>query len=201
MNGVVFIRMVVSWTVVVFFVYGGFDAQAIVVNPTNQQIQQAVDRGMEAAQHRTPPNQLYWQFGGTHSFDSHGFLVTKLGGVTVMSAHFGLRHERPSDQEVERFLNGSDLQITVTIFGSMPQFAVESYMVLKQGNRFIKPARVRFDARGIRTAVWPEWPPYRANVIGFFPYGTFDPFARTLISVFPGDGGETSFELDFSAIP
>ena len=118
-----------------------------------------------------------------------------------MSAHFGLRHERPSAQEVARFLEGSDLQVTVTIFGPTLQFAVESYMVLKQGDRFIKPARVRFDARGTRTAVWPEFPPYQAKVIGFFPYGTFDPSARTAISVFPGDGGETSFGLDFGSIP
>ena len=66
--------------------------------------------------------------------------------------------------------------------------------------RTIKPITVRSDGQANRTAVWPEAPAYRAKVVASFSYGDCDPRARSRISVFPGTGGEVSFDLDFKEI-
>ncbi len=176
-------------------------SDAIVVAPSELQIQQALEKGEAAAKAKTPPNILYWQFGAVDELKPHGFLLTKMNGLTVMSTHFALRSEKPSKQDVQQILNGSELQVVVTVFGSTPQFAVDSYVVLKQSNRLIKPQRVRLDARASRSSAWPESPAYKARIVAAFPYGTFDPKSLTTVVIFPGEGGEIDFEMDFSAIP
>ena len=177
------------------------DLLAIEVNPNELAIQAAIQKGKEAANAKIPPTHLYWHFGPTESLEPHGFLMTKLGGLAVMSSHFGLRSEMPTEQDIKQILNGSELQVSVTVFGSTSRFAVDSYVVLKQSDHLIKPRRVRSDARASRSTAWPDIPPYKARIIASFAYGTFDPTAPTAIVVFPGEGGEIEFELDFSKIP
>lgn len=174
---------------------------AIVVNPNDSQIREALDRGQEAAKAKIPPNKLYWHFGQSGKQKPQGFVMSKLNGLTVLSTHFALRSEHPTEQDIKRILGTSELQVSVTLFGSSPQFALDSYLVLKQGNRLIKPTRVRADARAARSSTWPASPAYRAKIVASFPYDTFDPVSSTTIVVFPGEGGEIVFELDFSTIP
>jgi hypothetical protein len=118
-----------------------------------------------------------------------------------MSTHFALRSEKPSKQDIEQLLNASELQVVVTVFGSSPQFAVDSYVALKQSDQLIKPQRVRSDARASRSSAWPESPAYKAKIVAAFRYDSFDPKGLTTIVIFPGEGGEINFEMDFSAIP
>lgn len=126
--------------------------------------------------------------------------MTKVNGLAVLSAHFALRSESPSDQDIQRILDERDVLISVTIWGDSPRFAMDSYMVLKQGDQLVKPIRVRFDGVATRSANWPNVPRYRAKVVGAFRYEDIDPFAMSTLSVFPRDGGEISFDLDFSTI-
>ena len=88
--------------------------------------------------------------------------------------------------------------ISTVIFGNMSNFAVDSYMVLEQGGRTIKPVTVRFDGQANRSAAWPDNPRFKAKVVASFNYSDFDPKAKTTITVFPANGGEASFMLDFS---
>ncbi|MDP9131984.1 MAG: hypothetical protein M3M98_02475, partial [Nitrospirota bacterium] len=74
------------------------------------------------------------------------------------------------------------------------------YVVMEQAGRTVKPATVRFDARGDRTTVWPQQPAYRAKVIAQFPYAELDLRANTTLTVFPPGGGQVSFDLDFAHI-
>jgi len=173
----------------------------IVVNPTHEQVQTAIALGKAAAQSKTPPSQLYWRFGLAETLQAHGFIMTKLGGIAVLSAHYAFRSESPTEQDLVRITKDSALQVSVTVFGSFPEFGKDSYMVLKQGERLIKPTQVRFDAQAHRSQVWPNNPPYQAKVVASFPYETFDPLLPTTITVFPGEGGEVHFDLEFSAIP
>lgn len=174
---------------------------AIVVDPSKQQVEEALKKGKDAAEARKPPNQVYWQFGAQGRLEPHGFLMTKIGGIAVMATHFALRAEAPSHDDIQQMVEQSSLQVSVTIFGSSPAFARDSYVLLKQDGRLIKPKRVRSDAQAARSSVWPASPAYRAKVVASFPYGTFDPMIATVVSVFPGEGGEISFDLDFSSIP
>lgn len=176
------------------------EARAIEVHPTPAQVQAALDQGRAAAASRLPPDRLYDWFGPTAELAAHGFLLTKLGGIRVMSAHFALRAETPGPEDIQSILDGETLLVTVVVFGDRSDFALDSYMLLVQGERTITPMQVRFDGRASRSAAWPGRPAYRAKVVASVPYADLDPSAVTRIAVFPGSGGEVSFSLDLSTV-
>jgi hypothetical protein len=173
---------------------------AIEVQPAPDRIQAALERGRAAAAARTPPNELYAWFGGPGEETARGFLMTRLAGLAVMAAHFALRSEQPAETDIRQILDEKTMLVSVTIFGSSPAFARNSYIVLTQGPNTIKPVQVRYDGQAGLAPTWPRTPPYRAKVVASFSYDEFDPLAATRISVFPGSGGEVSFDVDFSKI-
>jgi hypothetical protein len=175
-------------------------AYAIDVHPTAAQIRAALDRGKEAAQKQSPPDTFYVRFGATDELHSSGFLITKLGGLSVMATHMALRGLQPSETDVTQVLEGQTMLVSTVIFGNVPDFAVDSYMVFDQGGKTIKPVTVRFDGVASRSAAWPESPRFKAKVVASFNYADFDPNVNTTITVFPANGGETSFTVDFSGI-
>ena len=189
-----------------FYVVGALgvpamESRAIDVSPTDVQVEQAVEQGLRAAKDRVLPNRLYTWFGSDQELHPKGFMMTKMNGLTVMASHFGLRGETPSETEIRRILAGETMLVSVTIFGETPAFADNSYIVLKQGEKLVKPLKVRFDAVAQRTKVWPNEPRYKAKVIGSFQYDAFDPNVKTTIMVFPRKGSEVSFDVEFSNVP
>jgi len=177
------------------------NAHAILPYPDKKQIDHAVKRGIDFAQQHRPPNELYWHFGSNKKFEPRGFLVTKVSGLAVMSGHYALRGEQPTDQDIQRVLGEDGLQVVVTVFGNTPDFARDSYLLLKQDDQMIKPDRVRFDARTRSVGHDQGDSVFRAKIVGLFPYGTFEPESHATLLVFPGAGGEISFDLDLSTIP
>ena len=177
------------------------ESRAIEVSPTNVQVEQAVEQGLRAAKDRVLPNRLYTWFGSDQELRPKGFLMTKMNGLAVMASHFGLRGETPSETEIHRILVEETMLVSVTIFGEIPTFADNSYIVLKQGEKLVKPLKVRFDGVAQRTKAWPKAPRYKAKVIGSFRYDAFNPNAKTTIMVFPSKGKEVSFDVEFSNIP
>ena len=173
---------------------------AIEVHPTAEQIQAALDRGKEAARSQSPPDTFYIRFGATDELHSSGFMITKLGGLSVMAAHMALRGILPGKTDVAQILEGKSLLVSTVIFGNVPNFALDSYMVFDQGGKTVKPVTVRFDGVANRSAAWPESPRFKAKVVASFNYADFDPNAKTTITVFPANGGESSFSVDFSQI-
>ncbi len=176
-------------------------AIAILQNPDRKQVEQALSRGKESARQHRPPNELYWHFGPMERFEPHGFLVTKISGFAVMSGHYALRGEQPTEQDVQRIMEEDALQVVVKVFGYSPGFARDSYLLIKQGNQVVKPDRIRFDARAQAVGQRQGRPVFRAKIIGSFTYGSVDLESRTTLLVFPGTGGEIKFDLEFSAIP
>ena len=175
-------------------------AYAIDVHPNAVQIQTALEQGNEAAQKRSPPDTFYVRFGATDELHPSGFLITKLGGLSVMATHMALRGIQPSETDVTQVLEGQTMLVSTVIFGNLPNFAVDSYMVFDQGGKTIKPLTVRFDGFATRSTAWPESPRFKAKVVASFNYADFDPNAKTTITVFPANGGESSFSVDFSTI-
>ncbi|MEY4705002.1 MAG: hypothetical protein RL042_1204 [Nitrospirota bacterium] len=175
-------------------------AHAIEVHPISEQVQGALTQGKEAAQKRSPPDTFYVRFGATDELHPSGFLITKLGGLSVMATHMALRGLQPSEADVTQVLEGQTMLVSTVIFGDVPNFAVDSYMVFDQGGKAIKPVTVRFDGFANRSAAWPEPPRFKAKVVASFNYADFDPNAKTTITVFPANGGESSFIVDFSMI-
>jgi hypothetical protein len=173
---------------------------AIEIDPSRVHIDTALEQGKTAALQRIAPDRLYAWFGPLDDLEPRGFLMTKVVGLRVMAAHFALRGEHPSESEIQSILNEPSLLVSVTLFGDNPMFAIDSYMLLRQPDRMIKPSKVRFDGRAARTRMWPTAPRYRAKIVASFPYAEIDPRAKTRISVFPSAGGEVTFEVDFSTI-
>ena len=179
------------------------ESLAMEASPTNVQVEQAVEQGLRAAEDRVLPNRFVcmdydWS---DRELRPKGFLMTEMNGLTVMASHFGLRGATPSEAEIQRILAGETMLVSVTIFGETMTFAANSYIVLKQGEKLVKPLNVRFDGVAQRTKIWPKAPRYKAKVIGSFRYDAFDPNAKTTIMVFPSEGSEVSFDVEFASIP
>src|SRR5437660_9249645 len=179
--------------------------EAIEPQPKARQSGSVLERGKAAATTRAPLVELYSWFGPpsdpANEFRPRGFLMTKLSGLAVLSAHFALRAQQPNEQEIRRILDGQYLQVSITLYGDRRDFAQNTFVMLVQGGRKIMPVRIRADDTADRTSAWPKSPAYRAKVVASFTYGDFDPLAKTQLSVFPRTGGELSFDLDFAAIP
>lgn len=175
-------------------------AYAIDLHPTTEQIQTALDWGKEAAQKRDSPDTFYVRFGATDDLHPGGFLITRLGGLSVMATHMSLRGIQPSGVDIAQVLEGQTMLVSAVILGNVPDFAVDTYMVMDQGGTIIKPVTIRSDGVAARSAAWPEPPRFKAKVVASFHYKDFDPKAHTTITVFPAKGGEVSFPVDFSQI-
>ena len=175
-------------------------AHAIEVHPTAKQIQAALDQGKQAAQKGRPPDSFYVRFGVSDEVQPRGFLITKIGALSVMATHMALRGIQPSQTDVTQAMDGQTMLVSTVIFGNVSNFAVDSYMVLEQGGKVIKPVTVRFDAQADRSVVWPKSPRFKAKVVASFNYADFDPKAQTTITVYPAAGGEASFPMNFAEI-
>lgn len=175
-------------------------ATAIEIRPTGEQIQAALAAGKEAAGHQRPPDSFYVRFGASDDLHPSGFLITKLGALSVMATHMALRGLEPGEADIASVLETPTMLVSTVIFGNQPTFAADSYLVLDQAGRTIKPVTVRFDGQANRSAAWPDNPRFKAKVVASFNYGDFDPTAKTTITVFPAGGGASTFELDFATI-
>ena len=173
---------------------------AIELRPTNADIRNAIARGKEAAHARQGPDVFYVTFGSADAVHPGGFLLTKLGSLSVMAAHMVLRGVEPSQSDIDQVIDAPTMLVSTVIFGDTPSFAVDSYLVLEQGTKTIKPATVRVDGTADRSAVWPNSPRFKAKVVASFNYADFDPAVNTAIIVFPTRGGEIRFTLDFAHI-
>lgn len=184
-----------------FLTVAPLPAMAIEIQPTQEQIRAALDRGNEAAQQHSPPDALYLRFGALDDLHPNGFLITKLGALSVLAAHTALRGAQPTESEIAQILDAKTLLVSAMIYGDDPSLAADSYMVLDQGGHTVKPVTVRFDGQGKRSAAWPDSPRFKAKIVASFSYADFDPKAATTLAVFPAKGGEVSFSLDFAQIP
>jgi len=191
-------RLVIGVTMLV--VSGAIPAMAIESQPSPEQVQAALDAGKAAAKEGRAPDSFYVRFGASDELHPSGFLITKLGALSVMATHMALRGLQPGEAEVAQVLETKTMLVSTVIFGDAPAFAQESYMVFDQAGRTVKPVTVRFDGQANRSAAWPERPRFKAKVIASFNYSDFDSQAKTTITVFPASGGAESFVLDFAGI-
>ena len=188
------------WIAVIWTCGFACPSAAIEVQPAQAQVQLALDRGKEAALHRQTPETLYARFGIDDDLHPGGFLVTKLGALSVMATHMALRGLEPSAADIAQVTDAPTMLVSTVILGDSPSFAVNSYIVLDQGGKIIKPITVRVDGQAGRSAVWPKSPKFRAKVVAIFRYTDFDPKAQTIITIFPAAGGEIRFPLNFAEI-
>jgi hypothetical protein len=182
-------------------VFTAIPVMAIESRPSPEQVQAALDAGQAAAKDGRAPDTFYLRFGAPDELHPSGFLITKLGALSVMATHMALRGLQPAEADIAQVVATKTMLVSTVIFGDVPAFAQESYMVFDQAGRTIKPVTVRFDGQASRSAAWPERPRFKAKVVASFDYSDFDPRVKTTITVFPASGGAESFVLDFAEIP
>jgi hypothetical protein len=173
---------------------------AIEIRPTIADVRSAIAKGKEAAQERRRLDVFHVKFGSTDAVQPGGFLLTKLGSLSVMAAHMALRGAEPSQSDIDQVIAAPTMLVSAVIFGDTPSFAVDSYLVLEQGEKTIKPAVVRVDGTADRSAVWPNSPRFKAKVVASFHYADLDPMGETVITIYPARGGEIRFALNFGEI-
>lgn len=181
-------------------VFTAIPVMAIESRPSPEQVQAALDAGQAAAKDGRAPDTFYMRFGAPDELHPSGFLITKLGALSVMATHMALRGLQPTEADIAQVVATKTMLVSTVIFGDVPAFAQESYMVFDQAGRTIKPVTVRFDGQASRSAAWPERPRFKAKVVASFDYSDFDPRVKTTITVFPASGGAESFVLDFAEI-
>jgi len=186
--------------VMVVTVVCAIPVMAIEGQPSSEQVQAALESGKAAAAQGKAPDTFYVRFGAQDELHPSGFLITKLGALSVMATHMTLRGLQPTEADIAQVVSTKTMLVSTVIFGDVPAFAQESYMVFDQAGRTIKPVTVRFDGQANRSAAWPERPRFKAKVVASFDYSDFDPRAKTTITVFPASGGADSFVLDFAVI-
>ena len=193
-------HMAVAGGMSCLLVFAATAVSAIEIQPSPDDIKAALTKGAEAAKEHRPPDTFYARFGAPDELHPNGFLITKLAALSVMATHMGLRGLEPSEADIAQALDGKTMLVSATIFGNVGNFAVDSYMVLDQGGKTIKPVTVRFDGMASRSAAYPDPPRFKAKVVASFAYTDFDPTAQTTISIFPANGGEVTFPIDFSQV-
>ena len=192
-------RWAIGW-LSVCSLYFANPVAAIEVHPSRAQIQAALDRGKSAGAQHQAPEMWYARFGGAGELEAGGFFLTKLGGLSVMATHMARRGLDASATDIAQVMETLTMLVNAVIFGDAPSFATDSYIVLDQKGKTIKPVMVRVDGQAERSTAWPENPRFKATIVASFAYTDFDPSATTTITVYPAHGGEVSFSLDFARI-
>lgn len=173
---------------------------AIISTPTQEQVDAAVQTGRDFAPKGLAPDRLFEWFGPGDDLKPRGFVLSKMVGLRVMAAHFALRSAPLTDDDIRQVISSPSMTITTFIFGDHPNFAVNTYVVMDQGGKAVKPVNVRFDAAAARSKSWPRSPAYRAKVVATFNYSDIDPMAVSTLRIYPPHGGEVTFDLDFAHI-
>jgi hypothetical protein len=173
---------------------------AIELRPTHVDIRNAIARGKQAVQEQRSLNVFHITFGSADAVQPGGFLLTKLASLSVMAAHMALRGAEPSQSDIDQVIESPTMLVSAVLFGETPSFAVDSYIVLEQGTKTVKPVTMRADGIADRSAVWPNSPRFKGKVVASFNYADFNPTANTAIIVYPALGGEIRFTLNFAHI-
>ena len=176
-------------------------AHAIVVHPTAEEVQVALDQGKEAAQRQSPPDTFLCSIRSHPTkFIPTGFFITKLGGLSVMATHMALRGIQSSEADVTQILEEPDHAGQHHHLRECSQLRGRQLYGVRTGRENDQASH-----RAIRCTSPPqcrlaESPRFKANVVASFNYADFDPNAKTTITVYPANGGESSFHMNFDEI-
>jgi len=168
----------------------------IKVNLTEEEIKEAIDWGKknkDSPQNVFPP----WVFGKFGKYDENGTIFTKTCYLTCLGFFSAREYKSPDTSEVESFLSRDVLGITITTFGSKADLLKKYRIVLKQGEKFIKPKKTTRRKVADPTAGFMGIPYYKFHIMGLFPYSEIDPKGKTTVILIK-DRGESRFEVDFS---
>ncbi|GEM_PF-1785005 len=170
-------------------------AFAVEVNPTKEQVAKTIQKGEKRIDH---PLQIPNMFGTAGSC-GWGFLQSKLWNLWAGSQLSAKKSKTLSEREIERILASPTMIVSYHFCTDHPR-EKKVRVLLKQGERVIKPEKIQIDPPMIISA-WPKTPRYDINTLAYFSYGSFDPKATTDIIVIDESGKQFQYQVSLANVP
>jgi len=167
---------------------------------TETDIEDAIKQGEKQGYKVAEYLKQRYRFGEKDLFEENGIIRTKWNKLMVLSGLLFAGDKKISDQEKERIIKSTDLQIDVHTFGNKIDFANEFKVHLVQKGKAIEPEKISAN----HVAYLPEkkiatsgFPKYRATIRTYFSYDKISPTDKAEI-VLVKDKKKVVFEVDFA---
>lgn len=176
------------------------DAAGILVNLTEKDIGDAVKTGEKQGANVIKYLKQHYRFGEKNIFVENGIIRTKWSKLAMLSGLLAGKVRKLTDEEKDRILKSTDLQIDIHTFGNRIDFANAYRVQLVQKGKIIEPEKVSADhvtylsERKIATSGFPK---YRATVRSYISYAQISPNEKAEI-VLIKDGKKVRFEVNFA---
>lgn len=145
-------------------------------------------------QRATSPESLVVQLHSAESPSDYVSVVTVNAAIRLHAYSNWQNSLEPDPRVIDRLTGQPALQLQVHTFDSNPGFASTASIVMKQGDRIIKPASVKNPP-----SVQSDKGGYQKIIVADFPYNSFDPHAWTQIT-FMRDGKSINYDVDFDGL-
>ncbi len=176
------------------------NAAGVLLSLTETDIEDAIKQGEKQGYKVAEYLKQRYRFGEKDLFEENGIIRTKWNKLMVLSGLLFAGDKKISDQEKERIIKSTDLQIDVHTFGNKIDFANEFKVHLVQKGKAIEPEKISAN----HVAYLPEkkiatsgFPKYRATIRTYFSYDKISPTDKAEI-VLVKDKKKVVFEVDFA---
>jgi len=171
----------------------------ILVNLTEKDAGDAIKLGEEQGSNVTEYLERHYRFGEEDVFEENGMIRTKWSKLMMLSGLLAEKGRKLTEQEKERIIKSTDLQIDIRTFGNKIDFANEYKIHLVQQGKIIEPEKISADHAAYlpeKKIVTPGFPKYRATVRTYFSYGKISPHEKAEI-VLVKNKKKVLFEVNF----
>jgi len=176
------------------------NAAGVLLTLTEKDIEDAIKQGEKQGYKVAEYLKQHYRFGEKDLFEENGIIRTKWNKLMVLSGLLFAGDKKISDQEKERIIKSTDLQIDVHTFGNKIDFANEFKVHLVQKGKVTEPEKISANhvayltEKKIATSGFPK---YRATIRTYFSYDKISPTDKAEI-VLVKDKKKVVFEVDFA---
>jgi hypothetical protein len=187
----------ISWLLITAIsLITAFPARAMIINPTEKQVNAAVVYGKK---HKNDIEKIkeeysYPSISGKEEFVA---VVTKVSLLKLLSAYNWKRGQELSEKDIDGILNAKRFFIKAYLLGDDVDFAADIRGVIKIGNRVIQPFEVKPMVWAIPSLSWPQSPSYKAANYYYFDYWEIKGNEKVTF-ILQKPRGEKRFEIDLS---
>ncbi len=171
-------------------------SRAMIINPTEKQVNEAVVYGEKHKDEieKIKQEYSYPSISGEEEFVA---VVTKVSLLKLLSAFNEKRGQKLSEKDIAGIINAKSFYIKAYLLGDDVNFATDIRGVIKIGDRVIRPVEVKPMVWAIPSLAWPQSPSYKAANYYYFDYGKKKGNEK-ITFILQKPRGEKRFEIDLS---
>jgi hypothetical protein len=162
-------------------------------------VRDAIKLGEEQGSNATNYLKRHYRFGEEDVFGENGIIRTKWVKLMMLSGLLAEKGRKLTEQEKERIMKSTDLQIDIHTFGNKIDFANAYKVYLVQKDKIIEPERISSDHAAYlpeKKIVTSGFPKYCATVRSYFSYCKISPNEKAEI-VLVKNKKKVLFEINF----